>query len=479
MKWKIKIGIETHIRLLTKTKIFSNTSNKFGEKPNTLVNAIDLALPGTLPTINKKTIKLALKFGIAISGKISSNLLFCRKNYFYPDLPKGYQITQYKKPIIKGGKISFFNEKNNIRTIKLISAHLEEDSGKIFHKYYKNMIGIDYNRSGNALLEVVTKPMIKSSYEAVKYLKTLYNIVTWLNICDGNLQNGSFRSDINISINKNKKNNGIKCEIKNLNSFKFIKNAIDYEFIRQKKILKKGEKIIQETRTYNPNTKKTEYIRKKNSQKEYKYLLEPDLPEIKIPKKIIEKIKNQKTKLPFEIQKKIIKKYNLSIKNAIFLTKFKYLFQYFKKTLKLINKEQIKLLLNWLKCEFMFFFKKKIKKISLKPKHFSLLLINIYNKNISNKIAKKIFLKLIKFKKIKSIEVNNLINFYKIDKNFKSSKLKIILKKILKKNLNLIKEIKNKNKKIINFIIGKILKKTKNKINPKEIKIFIEKYFKK
>jgi aspartyl-tRNA(Asn)/glutamyl-tRNA(Gln) amidotransferase subunit B len=298
MTWEIVVGIETHAQLLTRSKMFSGAPNAFGAAPNRQACAVDIALPGTLPVANLAAIEHAIRFGLAVKGKISARSVFARKNYFYPDLPKGYQISQYEIPVVQGGSVQFFVDKTE-KSIRLTRAHLEEDAGKSLHENFKEVTGIDLNRAGTPLLEIVTEPELRGAKEAVAYARTLHSLVRWIGICDGNMQEGSFRCDANVSVRKaGSQELGTRCEIKNLNSFRFMEHAIEFEAQRQIEILEDGGRIIQETRLYDADKNETRPMRSKEDAQDYRYFPDPDLLPLVISEKDIERIKSTMPALP-------------------------------------------------------------------------------------------------------------------------------------------------------------------------------------
>jgi aspartyl-tRNA(Asn)/glutamyl-tRNA(Gln) amidotransferase subunit B len=298
MTWEIVVGIETHTQLLTRSKMFSGAPNAFGAAPNRQASAVDIALPGTLPVANLAAIEHAIRFGLAVKGKISARSIFARKNYFYPDLPKGYQISQYEIPVVQGGSVQFFVDKTE-KSIRLTRAHLEEDAGKSLHENFKDVTGIDLNRAGTPLLEIVTEPELRGAKEAVAYARTLHSLVRWIGICDGNMQEGSFRCDANVSVRKaGSQELGTRCEIKNLNSFRFMEHAIEFEAQRQIEILEDGGKIVQETRLYDSDKNETRPMRSKEDAQDYRYFPDPDLLPLAISEKDIERIRSTMPALP-------------------------------------------------------------------------------------------------------------------------------------------------------------------------------------
>jgi aspartyl-tRNA(Asn)/glutamyl-tRNA(Gln) amidotransferase subunit B len=297
MSWEIVIGLETHAQLSTASKMFSGASTAFGAAPNTQASAVDIALPGVLPVANIGAVERAIRFGLAVGGKINRRSVFARKNYFYPDLPKGYQISQYELPIVQGGTVSIVTKAGE-KSVRLTRAHLEEDAGKSLHEDFQGMSGIDLNRAGTPLLEIVSEPEMRSAEEAVTYAKTLHSLVRWIGICDGNMQEGSFRCDANVSVRRPGAPLGTRCEIKNLNSFRFMEKAIEFEVKRQIEILEDGGKIVQETRLYDPDRDETRSMRTKEEAHDYRYFPDPDLLPLEVTEEWIEQIKLSMPELP-------------------------------------------------------------------------------------------------------------------------------------------------------------------------------------
>ncbi len=319
MRWEIVVGIETHTQLLTKSKMFSGAANAFGAAPNTQAAALDIALPGTLPVANRAAVEHAIRFGLAVNGKISPRSIFARKNYFYPDLPKAYQISQYEIPIVQGGEVPFFLNETEKR-VRLTRAHLEEDAGKSLHEAFPGMTGIDLNRAGTPLLEIVSEPELRGAKEAVAYARALHALVVWIGICDGNMQEGSFRCDANVSVRKTgDRSLGTRCEIKNLNSFRFMEQAIEYEAKRQIAILEEGGKIDQETRLYDPDRNETRSMRTKEDAQDYRYFPDPDLLPLVVTEKMIEEVRRQMPELP-DARRSRFMAYGLSKAQANLLT---------------------------------------------------------------------------------------------------------------------------------------------------------------
>src|SRR5882757_9323579 len=314
MSWEIVIGLETHAQLSTASKMFSGGSTAFGAPPNTQANAVDIALPGVLPVANRGAVERAIRFGLAVGGEkvINRRSVFARKNYFYPDLPKGYQISQYELPIVKGGEIRILT-KNGEKAIRLTRAHLEEDAGKSLHEAFQDMSGIDLNRAGVPLLEIVSEPDMRSAEEAVAYAKALHALVRWIDICDGNMQEGSFRCDANVSVRlAGSEKLGTRCEIKNLNSFRFVERAVEYEVRRQIELIEDGGSVVQETRLYDPARDETRPMRSKEDAHDYRYFPDPDLPPLVIDSAWIERVKTALPELPEVMKTRFAVQYELT-----------------------------------------------------------------------------------------------------------------------------------------------------------------------
>src|SRR4051812_9565523 len=297
MTWEIVVGLETHAQLTTASKIFSGSSTSFGAPPNTHASALDLALPGTLPVLNRGAVERAIRFGLAVGGAIAPRSVFACKNYFYPDLPKGYQISQYELPVVSGGRIAFVHGDTE-KTVSLTRAHLEEDAGKSLHEDFHGMSGIDLNRAGTPLLEIVSEPEMRSAAEAVAYARALHALVRWIGICDGNMQEGSFRCDANVSVRRPGEPLGTRCEIKNLNSFRFMERAIEFEARRQVELIEDGARVVQETRLFDPDRNETRPMRSKEDAQDYRYFPDPDLPPLVIDEAWIDRIRAAMPELP-------------------------------------------------------------------------------------------------------------------------------------------------------------------------------------
>ena len=392
MSWETVIGLETRVQRSTKTKLFSRASTTFGASPNTNVNLVDCGLPGVLPSVNKEAFYKAIRFGMAVNAQINQTSIFDRKNYFYADLPKGYQITQMDLPIVLGGSIEIVSEEL-VKTINITRAHLEEDAGKSIHDEYDGFSAIDLNRAGTPLLEIVSEPEISSAKEAVAYMKAMHQLVTYLDVSDGNMAQGSLRCDANVSIRKKGfKELGTRTEIKNINSFKFIEKAINFEIKRQIKILEKGEKVVQETRLYDSSKDETRPMRSKEFANDYRYFPEPDLLPVVISDEEIKKIKDEFPELPNEKEIRYQKQFKLSAYDAQIIASSKSMADFFESTAK--KTKNYSLLSNWLIGEVSAYLNKELIEINeskLSVDIVATLINRIDDQTISGKIAKTIF----------------------------------------------------------------------------------------
>ena len=335
MKWEVVIGLETHAQLSTASKIFSGASTAFGAAPNTQASAVDIALPGVLPVLNKGAVERAIRFGLAVGATINPRSVFARKNYFYPDLPKGYQISQYEIPVVQGGDIAIVSPTRGEIKVRLTRAHLEEDAGKSLHEDFHGMTGIDLNRAGTPLLEIVSEPDMRSAEEAIAYAKALHALVRWIGICDGNMQEGCFRCDANVSVRPAGETKlGTRCEIKNLNSFRFMQEAIEFEVRRQIELIEDGGAVVQETRLYDPDKHETRSMRSKEDAQDYRYFPDPDLPPLVIDQAWIDRAKAAMPELPEAKRQRFVDEYNLPLADAASLTASRALARIFETTVQ-------------------------------------------------------------------------------------------------------------------------------------------------
>ena len=463
--YEVVIGFETHAQLSTQSKIFSRASTAFGAQANTQACAVDLALPGTLPVMNKGAVERAIELGLALGSHIAERSVFARKNYFYPDLPKGYQISQFEIPVVQGGSVSFFLGEEK-KTVRLVRAHLEEDAGKSLHEDFIGQSGIDLNRAGTPLLEIVTEPDIRSSEEAVAYAKELHKIVTWIGICDGNMQEGSFRCDANVSVRKPGAPLGTRREIKNLNSFKFMQQAIDYEVRWQIEQIEDGHAIQQATVLFNPDTGETRAMRTKEDAADYRYFPDPDLPPLVISREWVERVRSEMAELPRVMAERFVTQYGLPEYDATTLTQSKAMAAYFEDTARACG--QPKLASNWIMGELSRRMNADDLGIDQSPVNTTQLaaLINrITDNTISNSAAKQVFDVLW----TEGGDVDNIIEAKGLKQMNDTGALEALIDEVLAANPQNVEEYKAGNTKALNGLVGPIMKASKGKANPAQV----------
>jgi aspartyl-tRNA(Asn)/glutamyl-tRNA(Gln) amidotransferase subunit B len=482
MQWEVVIGLETHAQLSTQSKIFSGASTRFGAAPNTQACQVDLALPGVLPVLNRGAVERAIRFGLAIGATVAPQSVFARKNYFYPDLPKGYQISQYEIPVVQGGTISFVMEndgKPEMKTVQLTRAHLEEDAGKSLHEDFHGMSGIDLNRAGTPLLEIVTEPVMRSAAEAVAYAKALHSLVMWLDICDGNMQEGSFRCDANVSVRPlGQQEFGTRCEIKNLNSFRFLEEAINFEVRRQIELIEDGGKVVQETRLYDPDRKETRSMRSKEDAQDYRYFPDPDLPPLVIAQEWVERVKASMPELPGAMRERFVRDYGLPEYDAAVLTQSKAMAAYFEGVLAQAGKEQAKPAANWLMGDVSSTLNREgvdIADAPVRPEQLALLLKRIADGTISNKIAKEVFGAMWEAKSDKSSLADDIIEAKGLKQISDAGALEKIVDEVLAANAKSVEEYRAGKEKAFNALIGQAMKATKGKANPAQLTELLKK----
>ena len=467
--YEVVIGFETHAQLSTQSKIFSRASTAFGAEPNTQACAVDLALPGTLPVMNKGAVERAIQLGLALGSHIAERSIFARKNYFYPDLPKGYQISQFEIPVVQGGEVSFFMElgKETVRkTVRLVRAHLEEDAGKSLHEDFIGHSGIDLNRAGTPLLEIVTEPDMRSSTEAVAYAKELHKIVTWIGICDGNMQEGSFRCDANVSVRKPGAPLGTRREIKNLNSFKFMQQAIDYEVRWQIEQIEDGHAIQQATVLFNPDTGETRAMRTKEDAADYRYFPDPDLPPLVIGRDWVERVRSEMAELPRVMAERFVTQYGLPEYDATQLTQSKAMAAYFEATAKACG--QPKLASNWIMGEVSRRLNSgevSYEALPVSAGQLAALIGRISDNTISNNAARQVFDALWN----QEGEVDAIIDAKGLKQMNDSGELEKIIDEVLAANPKNVEEFKAGNAKALNGLVGPIMKASKGKANPAQV----------
>ncbi len=467
MNWDIIIGLEVHAQLKTKSKIFSGSPTQYGAEPNTQASAIDLALPGVLPVLNQEAVKMAIKFGLATNSVINKNSVFDRKNYFYPDLPKGYQISQLNIPIVGEGSLDIELGNGVTKTVDITRAHLEEDAGKSDHAKFDGMTGIDLNRAGTPLLEIVSEPVLYSAKEAVAYVKALHTLVKHIGICDGNMQEGSFRCDVNISLKpKGTTELGTRAEIKNLNSFKFIEKAIHHEYQRQSALLESGGEVVQETRLYDPDKDQTRSMRSKSDAHDYRYFPDPDLLPVVFDDAYIESIKKEMPELPDKLRKRFAAQYHLAEESILLLTNSISTAHYFEEVAKLSNEP--KLSANWVTGELSAYLNRNDLNIDNSPvsaEELAILIQRIQDDTISGKIAKTVFEALA----LKEGSVDEIIKAKGLKQMDDSSEIESIIDEIIQKNPQQLEQLRAGKTKLFGFFVGQAMKATQGKANPKQL----------
>ena len=475
--YEVVIGIETHAQLSTRSKIFSGSSTRFGAAPNTQASPVDLALPGTLPVMNRGAVERAICFGLAVGAKIAKLSIFARKNYFYPDLPKGYQISQYETPVVQGGTVEFFvdgPQGERVRhKVNLTRAHLEEDAGKSLHDDYQGQSGIDLNRAGTPLLEIVTEPDMRSSREAVEYAKTLHRLVTWIGICDGNMQEGSFRCDANVSVRRPGAPYGTRREIKNLNSFKFMQQAIDYEVQWQIDLLEDGGTVQQATVLFDPASGETRAMRSKEDAHDYRYFPDPDLPPLLIADEWIEEVRSRMPELPRLMSTRFEHEYALPAYDATLMTQSKDFANYFETAAR--SSGQPKLIANWLMGELSRRLNADGITIDASPvpaQALADMVARIADGTISNNGARQVFDALWLGE---SGGVDALVEAKGLKQMSDSSELERIIDEVLAANPKSVDEFRAGKDKAFNALVGQAMKASRGKGNPTQVNELLKK----
>ena len=479
MQWEVVIGIETHAQLSTQSKIFSGASTAFGAEANVQACAVDIALPGVLPVLNRGAVECAIKFGLAVGAEVAAKSVFARKNYFYPDLPKGYQISQYELPVVVGGKLSFQVGEQE-KTVQLTRAHLEEDAGKSLHEDFQGKSGIDLNRAGTPLLEIVTDPDMRSSAEAVAYAKALHALVRWIGICDGNMQEGSFRCDANVSVRPvGQKAFGTRREIKNLNSFRFMQQAIDYEVQWQIATLEDGGRIEQATVLFDPDTGETRAMRSKEDAHDYRYFPDPDLLPLIIGSDWIERTRATMPELPVTMRDRLITDYALSAYDANALTSSLEVARYFESAVLVAGKASAKTCANWVAVDLAARLNKESKGIGESPVsalQLGGLVARIADLTISNNIAKKVFESLWNGEGGGAPNAaDQIIEKQGLKQITDSSAIEILIDEVLAANAAMVAEFKAGKEKAFNALVGQAMKATKGKANPQQVNDLLRK----
>lgn len=473
MAWETVIGLEVHAQLKTQSKIFSSASTAFGSAPNTQVSLVDLAMPGTLPVLNEQVVIMAIKFGLGTQSKIAEKSVFDRKNYFYPDLPKGYQISQFTLPIVYDGHLDIELEDGGTKRIGITRAHLEEDAGKSLHEDFAGMTGIDLNRAGTPLLEIVSEPELRNAKEAIAYLKKLHTLVRYLEICDGNMQEGSFRCDANVSVRPvGQKEFGTRAEIKNLNSFKFIEKAINHEVARQIALIESGKQVIQETRLYDVDKDETRSMRSKEDSHDYRYFPDPDLLPVVVTQAAIADIKANLPELPEQKRQRFIEEYQLSDIDANQLISNKDLADYFEQVVKAAD-GQAKLAANWVMVELTGALNKAesdIKHSPISAEQLGGLLRRITDNTISGKIAKQVFDAMLQGQG----DADAIIEQQGLKQVTDTGAIEKLVDEVIANNPKQVEQYRSGKDKVFGFFVGQVMKLSQGKANPDQVNALLK-----
>ena len=476
MEWETVIGLEIHTQLATSSKIFSGASTAYGAVPNTQACAVDLGLPGVLPVLNAQVVNMAIKFGLAINAEIAPVSVFARKNYFYPDLPKGYQISQYELPIVGVGEVTIELEDGSSKTIGVTRAHLEEDAGKSLHEDFHGMTGIDLNRAGTPLLEIVSEPDMRSAQEAVAYMKKIHSIVRYLEISDGNMQEGSFRCDANVSVRpKGQEEFGTRTELKNINSFRFVERAIEFEVERQIELLEAGGEVVQETRLFDPNKGETRSMRSKEEAMDYRYFPDPDLLPVEIDNAHIESVRETLPELPDAKRARFVSDYGLSEYDAGFLTSSRDMADYYETVAK--ESAEAKLAANWVMGELSSYLNKEDKDIADSPVSASMLagmIKRIKDNTISGKIAKDVFEAMWQGEG----DADAIIESKGLKQITDTGAIEALVDEVLANNPQQVEQFKAGKEKMLGYFVGQIMKATQGKANPAQVNELLRKKLK-
>ena len=469
--WEIVIGLETHAQLSTASKIFSGAATTFGAPPNAQASAVDIALPGVLPVVNKGAVERAIRFGLAVGGTINRRSVFARKNYFYPDLPKGYQISQYEIPIVAGGSITIATAADEKR-IRLTRAHLEEDAGKSLHEDFSGMTGIDLNRAGTPLLEIVSEPDLRSAAEAVAYAKTLHALVRWIGICDGNLQEGSFRCDANVSVRPAESTTlGTRCEIKNLNSFRFLQHAIEFEARRQMELIEDGGTVVQETRLYDPDRNETRSMRTKEDAQDYRYFPDPDLPPLTVDEAWIERVKSSLPELPEAMKTRLASQYGVTSYEAVALTASREVARFFEDAVA--AGAAPKPAATWIMGELSGALNRDDIDIVESPvtaAAFARLLSRVQDGTISGKIAKDVFDAMWSGEG----DADAIIEKKGLRQISDEGAIEKLVDDVLAANAAIVAEVRAGKEKAFNSLVGQVMKASKGKANPAQVNAILK-----
>lgn len=466
MSWETVIGLEIHAQLATKSKIFSGASTAYGAEPNSQACAVDLALPGVLPVLNKQALEMAIRFGLAIGAEIPEKSVFARKNYFYPDSPKGYQISQFELPVVSKGSIEIEVDGQK-KTIGVTRAHLEEDAGKSLHEDFHGMTGIDLNRAGTPLLEIVSEPDMRSAAEAIAYAKSIHELVQFLGICDGNMQEGSFRVDVNVSIRRPGEPFGTRTELKNINSFRFVEKAIEYEVDRHIDILESGGSIVQETRLYDAERDETRTMRAKEEANDYRYFPDPDLLPVIVTQEEIERVRQTLPELPAQMRERFIDAYGLTDYDAGLLTSSRAMAVYFEQCVDALGGEA-KQVANWMTGELAKALNRDgldIEQSPVSAEGLAQLIKRIVDNTISGKIAKQVFESMWKGEG----DADQIIESKGLKQITDSGAIEKIVDDVLAANASQVEAYKNGQEKLFGFFVGQVMKQSKGQANPAQV----------
>lgn len=474
MEWETVIGLEIHAQLMTRSKIFSGASTAYGAEPNTQACAVDLGLPGVLPVLNAEVVNMAIKFGLAIGADIAPRSVFARKNYFYPDLPKGYQISQFELPVVEHGQVAIELEDGSSKVVGVTRAHLEEDAGKSLHEDFHGMTGIDLNRAGTPLLEIVSEPELRSAKEAVAYMKKVHSLVRYLEICDGNMQEGSFRCDANVSVRpKGQKEFGTRAEIKNVNSFRFVERAIDYEVERQIALIEDGGTVVQETRLYDANKGETRSMRSKEEATDYRYFPDPDLLPLAIEQDQIERVRATLPELPDAKKQRFIEQYGLSPYDAAVLTTSRELAAFYEATVEEAGGEP-KLVANWVMGDFSAALNKagiELDEAPVTPVMLGGMIRRILDETISGKIAKDVFEAMWNGEG----DADAVIESKGLKQITDTGAIEQAIDEVIAANPGQVEQYRAGKDKLIGFFVGQVMKTTGGKANPGQVNALLKK----
>ncbi len=474
MDWEVVIGLEIHAQLATRSKIFSGAPTAYGAMPNTQACAIDLGYPGVLPVLNSEAVRMAVKFGLAIDAEVADRSVFARKNYFYPDLPKGYQISQYELPVVKNGRLSILLDSGEEKIIGITRAHLEEDAGKSLHEDFLDKTGVDLNRAGTPLLEIVSEPDLRSAKEAVVYMKKIHTLVRYLEICDGNMQEGSFRCDANVSLRpKGSENFGTRTETKNLNSFRFVEKAINHEIERQTDVLESGGAVVQETRLYDMNKNETRAMRAKEEANDYRYFPDPDLLPMEIGADVVDAMRKELPELPDTKRDRFMSEFELSAYDASVLTVSRELAAYFESTVKETGGDA-KLVANWVMGDFSAALNHDnldVGKAPVTPAMLAGMLKRILDNTISGKIAKDVFETMWQGEGV----ADEIIEKKGLKQITDTGALESIIDEVIAANPQQLEQYRAGKDKLLSFFVGQVMQKTKGKANPGQVNELLRK----